>query len=63
MKNSFPAGFAVPSSYIHAFSCTGQQAGVIKVDPDGDPCPPYSITYNQVNGGVEDGHQHSSNRQ
>lgn len=41
----------MPSSYLPAFSCSGQQAGVIKVDPDGDPCPPYSITYNQVGGG------------
>lgn len=44
------AGFCVPGSYTHAFSCSGQHAGVIKVDPDGDPCPPYAITYNQVSG-------------
>lgn len=47
--NPLPAGLGgVPSSYSHAFSCSGQHAGVIRVDPDGDPCPPYSITYNQV---------------
>jgi hypothetical protein len=42
------AGSSVPSSFNHAFSCSGRHAGTIQVDPDGDPCPPYAIAYNQV---------------
>eukprot|EP00775_Hariotina_reticulata_P010257 gene10257-10415_t len=38
----------VPNSFSHAFTCNSKHAGVVCVDPDGDPCPPYSIAYNQV---------------
>jgi hypothetical protein len=41
-------GAYAPSSFCHAFTCQAKHAGVIRVDPDGDPCPPYSITFNQV---------------
>lgn len=42
------AGPSLPAGFLQAFTTSAPCAGVIRVDPDGEPCPPYSITYNQV---------------
>lgn len=43
-----PAGSYVPNQFSYAFACEGKHAGLIRVDPLGDPRPPYCITYNKV---------------